>query len=165
MLAVHLPCCTTLSSRAEQGRLPGYMSFSCDHVLMMPVQLIEVAEHPVPPYAWPGNTSRPTSNAGGSPRDVELGRPGAAAGAADGSNPFVDGLAPLSAAQDPQQQLQRQAGSGGSGGASLGLQHPGGAAVAADTSTMFGGRGFIDDDDPLSPTWSMLVRICFHRRP
>ena len=106
----------------------------------------------MPPYAWPGNTSRPASAAGGSPRDVELGRPGAA----DGGNPFADGQAPLSAAPDPQQQLQRQAGSGGSGGASSILHQPEGA-TSADTANVFGGRHFTEDDDPLSPTWSMLV--------
>lgn len=118
------------------------------------MQLIEVAEHPMPPYAWPGN-SRGASPASGSPRDVELAKPGA--GTADSRNPFAGGLpAPPPPAQP---HLQRQASSGVSGssggGASGRLQHSG--AFGAEAPDVFGGHRFIEDDDPMSPTWSMRV--------
>lgn len=102
----------------------------------------------MPPYAWPGNTSRAASTAsGGSPRDMEMGKPAAAAAAGNGmagANPFAGGL-PSSALTPP---LQRQPGSGSGGGA---------VPLADDGADIFGGRRFIEEDDPLSPTWSMNV--------
>jgi drug/metabolite transporter (DMT)-like permease len=126
-------------------------------------QLTEVAEHPVPPYAWPGNTA---AAAGGparaaAQRDVEMGRATTAktkpAVAPGSSNPFAGGLPAADYAAAAA--ALRQPGSGEvlerpSLGAISGQSDRSESAVVSPAVAAFGRRSILsDDEDAMSPTW------------
>ncbi len=164
----HLAAASAPACRKEARTCTFIGSHRLIRVSLPVLQLTEVAEHPVPPYAWPGNTA---TAAGGSARaaaqrDVEMGRSAAAkasAAAAPGSsNPFAGGLPAADFAPPPA--ARRQPGSGKvlerpPLGAISGQLDRSEAAGTSPAAAAFGRRSILpDDEDAMSPIWDAQVK-------